>query len=40
MKFVLRRGRLLILQETWRIDWRTPAWLPFQVVVTLKRWIE
>jgi len=32
--------RLMILQETWRIDWRTPRWLPLQVVVTLRRWIE
>jgi len=30
----------MVLQETWRIDWRTPAWLPVQIVVTLRRWIE
>src|SRR3990167_1419918 len=32
--------RVMILQETWRIDWRTPQWLPLQIVVTLRRWIE
>lgn len=31
---------LLILQETWRIDWRTPNRWPLVVVVTLRRWIE
>jgi hypothetical protein len=30
----------MILQETWRIDWRTPQWLQVQFVVTLRRWIE
>jgi hypothetical protein len=31
---------ILLLQETWRIDWRTPNWLPVVFVVTLRRWIE
>ena len=36
----VRRGRLLILQETWRVDWRTPPRWPVGVVFTLRRWIE
>lgn len=34
-----KQWRLLILQNTWRIDWRTPNSWQYGVIVTLKRWL-
>ena len=31
--------RVMIVQNRWRVDWRTPRWLPVQFVVTLQRWL-
>jgi hypothetical protein len=41
LRFGKRAGkwRLLILQDWYRIDWRTPEWLPFRIIVTLRRWL-
>jgi hypothetical protein len=32
--------RLTVMLEHWRGEIRTPRWLPLQILVTLRRWVE